>query len=241
MHPPRATLPNYPVAQQHPSRTLWQISLAGLLLTLLWDATGLDLWVMTQLGSPQGFALQHNWWLEVVLHQRARQLAWVVLAGLALMVWRPQGFFKRLPRHQRVEMLLGVLVSLAFISTAKQFSLTSCPWDLQLFGGAAEYRSHWSWGVPDGGPGRCFPGGHASAALAFLAVPIGLLSSQLATDRRIGWWALTAVLLVGGVLGAAQTLRGAHFPSHNLWTGLMCWGIALLNHLACRAVAKKRT
>ena len=217
---------------------LWQISLAGLVLTLLWDGAGLDLWVMTQLGSAQGFALQHNSWLETVLHQRARQLAWVILACLALMVWRPLGLFRRLPRHQRTEMLTGVLLALALISTTKHFSLTSCPWDLRLFGGVAEYRSHWAWGVADGGAGKCFPGGHASAALAFLAVPLSLLASSHAPDQRSGWLGLAAVLAAGAVLGTAQTLRGAHFPSHTLWTGLMCWTTALFNHLIHRSITK---
>lgn len=223
-----------------PSTALWQISLAGLVLTLLWDATGLDLWVMTQLGSPQGFALQHNWWLETVLHQWARQLAWVVLAVLAWMVWRPLGFFWRMPRRQRAEMLVGVLLALVLISTGKHYSLTSCPWDLQLFGGVAEYRSHWAWGVPDGGAGKCFPGGHASAALAFLAVPLSLLASTHAGERRIGRLGLALVLVAGAALGTAQTLRGAHFPSHTLWTGLMCWTAALLNHLIHRSIKKTR-
>lgn len=232
--------PLQPTSERNPTTTLWQLSLIGLTLTLLWDATGLDLWVMTQLGSPQGFALQHNWWLETVLHQWMRQLAWVILALLALMVWRPLGVFRRLPRQQRAEMLLGTLLALLLINVIKHDSLTSCPWDLRLFGGVAEYRSHWSWGVPDGGPGRCFPGGHASAALAFLALPLGLLTSQHAADRRMGGWGLAAVLLVGGVLGAAQTLRGAHFPSHTLWTALLCWTAALFNHLVWRSITRYR-
>lgn len=225
--------------QANPLATVWQISLLGLVLTLLWDAAGLDLWVMQRLGSPQGFALQHNWWLDTVLHQRARQLAWVIFAALALMVWWPRGFFRSLPRHQRAEMLLGVLLGLVLISTAKHFSLTSCPWDLQLFGGVATYQSHWLWGVSDGGAGKCFPGGHASAALAFLAVPLSLLTSTHRQDRQTGWLGLAAVLLAGAVLGAAQTLRGAHYPSHTLWTALICWAVALLNHLICQSISKK--
>ncbi|WP_264567993.1 phosphatase PAP2 family protein [Rhodoferax antarcticus] len=227
-------------AKRNPPATLWWLSLVGLTITLLWDAAGLDQWVMTQFGSPQGFALQHNWWLETVLHQWMRHLAWVFLALLALMVWHPLGFFRQVSRQQRTEMLLGTLLALLLINVIKHDSLISCPWDLRLFGGVAEYRSHWSWGVSDGGPGRCFPGGHASAALAFLALPLGLLTSQRAADRRIGWWSLTAVLLVGAVLGAAQTLRGAHFPSHTLWTALLCWTAALLNHLVWRSITKNR-
>lgn len=231
--------PTQPAEPSHLAPALWPITLAGLALTLLWDAAGLDVWVMTQWGTAQGFALQHNWWLETVLHQWARVLAWVVLAALALMVWRPLGGFRRLPRRQRLEMLLGVLLALVLISTAKHMSLTSCPWDLQQFGGAAQYRSHWAWGVPDGGAGQCFPGGHASAALAFLAVPLSLLATNDAGHRRAGWLGLAAVLLAGLLLGGAQTLRGAHYPSHTLWTGLMCWSAALLNHRVWQLRRKK--
>jgi len=231
--------PLFHTSQPKSTSPLWAISLIGLALTLLWDACGLDLWVMEQLGSSNGFALQHNWWLERVFHEGLRQVAWVVLGLLALMVWRPLGWFRGLPRHQRTEMLLGTLLALVLISTAKHHSLTSCPWDLRQFGGMADYRSHWAWGVSDGGPGKCFPGGHASAALAFLALPLGLLSSQNTDQRRIGWWCLAAVLLAGAVLGSSQTLRGAHYPSHNLWTALICWTVALLNHLACSAITQK--
>lgn len=233
-HPPAR-----PSSQTKRASPLWPISLIGLALTLLWDASGLDLWVMAQLGSSQGFAMQHNWWLEAVLHDGARQLAWGVLALLALMVWRPIGLFRHLPRRQRTEMLLGTLLALLLISTLKHHSLSSCPWDLQQFGGVAEYRSHWAWGLPDGGPGKCFPGGHASAAFAFLALPLSLLASELTTHRHTGWWCLTGVLLAGIVLGATQTLRGAHYPSHNLWTALICWTVALLNYLICRAFPQK--
>lgn len=51
---------------------------------------------------------------------------------------------------------------------------------------------------------------------------------------------LIGVLAVGVVLGGVQTVRGAHYPSHTLWTGLMCWGIALVNHIAFAWLARKR-
>ena len=39
-------------------------------------------------------------------------------------------------------------------------------------------------------------------------------------------------------LGLTQTLRGAHFPSHTLWTALVCWGVALANHQVFRWVRR---
>lgn len=43
-----------------------------------------------------------------------------------------------------------------------------------------------------------------------------------ATARR---W-LAAALFVGLLLGIAQQVRGAHYMSHTLWTGWICWACA---------------
>jgi membrane-associated PAP2 superfamily phosphatase len=40
-----------------------------------------------------------------------------------------------------------------------------------------------------------------------------------------------AILLTGLVLGLAQTLRGAHYPSHTAWTALVCAATAWANHV----------
>ena len=40
--------------------------------------------------------------------------------------------------------------------------------------------------------------------------------------RRLGWSMLWGSVLLGLVFGVAQTLRGAHYPSHTLWTALIC-------------------
>jgi membrane-associated PAP2 superfamily phosphatase len=36
---------------------------------------------------------------------------------------------------------------------------------------------------------------------------------------------------LGGVFGLAQQLRGAHFLSHDVWTLMICWLIALALYL----------
>ena len=79
-------------------------------------------------------------------------------------------------------------------------------------------------GVSDGGPGRCFPSGHASAGFAFLSVAAAIRTQAL--QRRV----LITVLLFGVLCGMAQLLRGAHYPSHVLWTAWLCGVVALLNH-----------
>jgi membrane-associated PAP2 superfamily phosphatase len=196
--------------------------------TLCWDLAGLDMAVMSHIGTPEGFPLKDNWWLSTVLHDRFRlvaQLLFVALLGWASWPMRPDS----LPRRERWLMVGLVVASLLVVNLVKISSRTSCPWDLQAFGGEARYVSHWLLSVGDGGGGRCFPGGHASSALAYFALCLPWLSAPAGTQRakKPGWQWLTLVVGMGVLAGITQTLRGAHHPSHTLWTFLICTGISL--------------
>lgn len=202
----------------------WMATWMALGGVLAWDASSLDLTVMAWLGNAKGFPLRSNWWLETVMHDSARRLATVMYLVLWAMVWRPVGFFRQFQRVERLEMAVGVTAALLAVTLIKRYSLTSCPWELQAFGGAASYVSHWQWALTDGGGGMCFPGGHASSAFAFLALVLpGLAALPGSRPYKIATRLLVAVLVGGLVLGAVQTLRGAHFPSHTLWTAWVCW------------------
>lgn len=226
--------------ENSPLRRLGLFTALALLALLTWDFSGLDLRVMHWIASPQGFALRHNWWLEHLLHDRVRDAAILVYLGILVMVWLPLGRFRDLRQLQRFEIWVGITLGLALINVLKRYTLTSCPWDLADFGGVGTYVSHWNWGLSDGGSGHCFPGGHASSALALAALSVPWLVSGDDRDRRWGTQILWTVLLLGGLLGAVQTLRGAHYPSHTLWTGWMCWGIAVTNHMVFAWLARKR-
>jgi membrane-associated PAP2 superfamily phosphatase len=224
---------NWPISiSQHPqvlaSLWLWGVLLV---LTLAWDAGGVDLHAMTWLGSPEGFAWRDHWWLNNVMHNGAKQLAVLMyLWVLAMTVW-PRGIWRQLPRSQRLEIAMGITLSLVVVTAIKRISLTSCPWDLQAFGGVARYVSHWSWGQADGGSGACFPGGHASSAFAFLALSLPWLTSMQSDHQRLGRTMTTVILLTGLILGLVQTVRGAHYPSHTAWTALFCAATAWANHV----------
>lgn len=204
------------------------IGLAALLATtLLWDLSPLDAWFMHTLGTAQGFALKEHWLLSHWLHDGLRQAmtgGWLLLGAWVL--WPARG---GLPRRERAAVLLLATLSLLAVNLVKNHSLTSCPWDLQAFGGPAHPVSHWAWGRADGGPGRCFPGGHASSGFAFLALCLPWLDAPAGRTRRhtVGWRWLAASLFIGLLAGAVQTLRGAHFPSHTLWTALICAAVSL--------------
>lgn len=186
--------------------------------------------LMRAVGTPAGFALTHNFWMSTVLHTGARNASvvlFVVMWALAL-AW-PRGQHPQLgTRGQRLWLLTGVTLSLLLISGLKAVSATSCPWGLAEFGGVAQYVSHWDWGHTDGGRGRCFPGGHASSAFAYLALLPPLLLASNSHTRRQARLALWGVMAAGLLLGLVQTLRGAHFVSHTLWTAWLCWATAWL-------------
>lgn len=229
-----------PSADLSPTRRWGLYTWVVLMGLLAWDFAGLDQPVMHLLADARGFGLRDSVWMETVLHTGARRVATLVYLILLVMVWWPRGIFRCLGRLQRVEIVAGTALGLIVISSLKSISLTSCPWDLQDFGGAARYVSHWQWGVTDGGGGRCFPGGHASSALAFLALSLPWLTSGEKAQQKTGRRVLAAVVLAGLLLGLSQTLRGAHYPSHTFWTGFICWVVALCNHMAFGWLAHRR-
>lgn len=213
-----------------PTRRVGQITWVTLMCLLAWDFSGLDMGFMHLIADSSGFPLRNNWWFDTVLHTRAKQLAIVVYLALLVMVWWPQKALRQLKRWQRAEIMVGITLSLITISTLKSFSLTSCPWELQAFGGQAVHVSHWLGGLPDGGSGHCFPGGHVSSDFAFLGLALPWLVSDSAAQRKTGLRIVLTVLCLGLLLGVTQTLRGAHYPSHTLWTGFICWTVVLANH-----------
>ncbi len=192
----------------------------GLACALGWDFSGLDLHVARHLGSAQGFAAQHAFWAETLLHDGVRKLLGLAVVLSAALIWRREG------RARRVGALLAALLATLAVNALKATSLTSCPWSLAEFGGepGVEWVSHWQWAVADGGPGHCFPSGHSAGVFAlWCLVPAW---TEQARWRRLAW---LAVGLLGAAASAAQWARGAHFVSHSLWSAWGCaaWAFAL--------------
>ncbi len=199
----------------------------GLLAVLAWDLGGADLAVVRWFGDAGGFALRDHWLAADVLHEGGRWLARLATAIVALNIVRPLPVLGDMPLAQRVRWLAVTLLCLLAVSSLKRWSALSCPWSLAEFGGSAHYVSHWAaaaWRGGDGGPGQCFPAGHASGAFAFFA---GALALRERSPRAARLW-LAGVWIVGTAFGAAQLVRGAHYPSHTLWTAWICWALSAL-------------
>lgn len=197
------------------------LTLLALALLLAWDATGGDLALARLAGSPMGFPWRGNGFLVHVMHEGAKNLSWLFVLALFAGIRWPFGILRRLSVRGRVQLAFTVLLSVIAISVLKHASRTSCPWDLKEFGGVASHVSHWAWKVYDGGPGGCFPAGHASAAFAYAG---GFFVLRRVSPRAAIAW-LCVSLAAGLMLGVSQQLRGAHYMSHTLWTAWICWTV----------------
>jgi membrane-associated PAP2 superfamily phosphatase len=223
-----------PPSVVNPAATLRRdllVAAAGALLLFAWEASGWDLAVSGWFGGPGGFPWRDRWLTDTLLHQGGRLLGWAALAVLVadLLVPIVDG-----PAHdERWRALLITLVALLAVPALKRISATSCPWDLAPFGGHVPYVPHWWFGVGDGGPGHCFPSGHAVSAFAFLGASITWRRSRPKLARA----ATVAIVGFGTLFGAAQLARGAHFVSHTLWSAWLCWLIAAVGAALPRRTA----
>jgi len=219
-----------------PGRLDLIVALCGLLVLVLWDAAGLDLAVSRHYGTHSGFLWRDAWLTRALLHDGGRALGWCVMAfmvGRAL--WRAEQ--DAAARAQRWYWIGVTLVCLLLVPTLKRLTTSSCPWDLAEFGGVAAYVSHWRFGVRDGGPGHCFPSGHAVAAFAFLT----LYFDWRTLRPRLARVCLALVCAIGALYGWAQLARGAHYVSHTLWSAWLCWVVcALAAHWQARRQSARR-
>jgi membrane-associated PAP2 superfamily phosphatase len=187
------------------------------------DHAGMDLLVTGWYFDAQSgvFPWRHNGFLEVVMHHWTKYLVILIavaaLAGYVISFLAPQ-----LIPARPLFLFVALALTLAPLTVAalKFVSLRHCPWDIAGFGGYVPYVT-WFDAYPAGvAPGRCFPAGHASTGfclLAFYFLGRALGSPSLA---RAGF---LLGLAAGLGLGWVRIMQGAHFASHVLWSGVICW------------------
>ncbi|HEX8601485.1 MAG TPA: phosphatase PAP2 family protein [Pseudoduganella sp.] len=198
---------------------------AGLLLSaalILWigNFTDIDIALADAAfdRATRSFPMQHAWLAETFNHVILKSL-FSALGAFAVMraIWdavRPAPHWSATYRNGvRVLAMSAVFVPLV-ISLLKRASVSHCPWDLQRYGGAAPYIRLLEW-MPAGiEPGHCMPGGHASSALWLIAIAAFWWPGNRLKALAAGG----AMLVLGGIVGWLQQLRGAHFLTHTLWS-----------------------
>ena len=199
---------------------------------ILMEMTNLDRFVSDRFydAASGAFPLRHDFFLDVVLHRWAKYL--VILVGVVVLVTCLVSLLTAsLRKWRRLLAFLTLALGLApaAVSALKAASSRYCPYDLAVYGGYAPHLGLFETAAAPLEPGHCFPGGHASAGFCLLAFYFAGYALQRPRLARAGLW---TGILAGLLLGAARIAQGAHFLSHNLWTGLVCWTVVVLLYAA---------
>ncbi len=185
-----------------------------------------DQWLADRLYAMEGhaWALRSAFITEDLLHEGGRQAskyAWFALL-LGVVASRFVGAMKPWQRPL-LYLLVATLLSTAVVALLKQVTHMDCPWDVLRYGGTRDYYGLFTHRPSLLGHAKCFPAGHASAGYAWIALYFFFLSAR----PQLRWWGLACALTLGLAFGMAQQLRGAHFLSHDVWSLMICWWIAL--------------
>lgn len=202
------------------------IPLATVVALLLLEMTSLDMNVADLFfdQSAGQFIGRHSYVLENILHDRVKQ--GVILFGLLSIVGFAASFvFKRLYgwRRELGYLVLALGLSTAFVTPLKQLTQVQCPWSLTEFGGKETYSKLLDVRPATDKPGLCWPGGHAATGFCLFALFFVLRDRKPRAARA----ALVMAFAAGSLLSLGRMMQGAHFLSHNIWTAVFCWTIAL--------------
>lgn len=202
------------------------IPLLTAVVLILLELTDLDM-TLANLAfdhSAGQFIGRHSYFLEDILHDRAKQvvIAFSVFAIIGLLA----SFV--LQRLKPIRRELGCLVlamglSTGFVTPLKTVTAVQCPWSLSEFGGKETYSKLLEVRPQTDKPGRCWPGGHAATGFTLFALFFVLRDRR----PRLARAALAFAFALGTVFSVGRMLQGAHFFSHNVWTAVFCWLIAL--------------
>jgi membrane-associated PAP2 superfamily phosphatase len=171
------------------------------------------------------FPLRDDWLLERVAHVAVRNV--IAALGLGVLAAAIASFrFKVLASYRRLLwfVFFAMLLSSSAVSGLKSVTGKHCPYDLEDFGGSLPHIGLLQ-PLPVGvAPGKCWPGGHASAGFCLFGVYFAALALN---RRRLAASLLIGILAFGFALGMGRVAQGAHFVSHNLWSALICWLVTL--------------
>lgn len=197
--------------------------LAMLLLLPALELTDIDRHVSSWFfdAAAQSFPWRHSFVLDTVMHHWAKYavlLVTAIVAAMLLFTWIAPAL-----RRKRA-LLLFIVLALALapltVTAMKQVTDRPCPWDLAEFGGSMPYTHLFATREQPHARGLCFPAGHASTGFALLAFYFAAYRERRLRLARI---ALGAGITAGMLLGLGRVTQGAHFLSHVLWSGLVCW------------------
>ncbi len=209
--------------------------IAAGLLVWLFRSTDLDrqwAWAWAFDGRGQRFVGSQSFWANEVLHVTGRNAAIGVALVCAICCVACHRSAQLAHRAAWTMSLCGLVFAMGIVLGARALTNVDCPWDLQGFGGSRPYVGvfeHRSRSLPHA---QCFPGAHSASGFALFALFFGFRDLYPRLAKAAFWLAL----VVGTAFSLAQQARGAHFLSHDIASGFLCW----FSCLAVSALARHR-
>jgi membrane-associated PAP2 superfamily phosphatase len=164
-----------------------------------------------------------SFWSNELVHSGGRDLvAGVCIAALAVLFAGAITPPLRRARRAASFVVLSVGLATGLVALLKMATNVDCPRDLARYGGDLPYVRLFE-DKPDEVPaGACFPGGHSSGGFALWCL---YFVRRDYDPPRAPWrlGGLAAGLAIGSVFAVGQRARGAHFPSHDLWSAAIAW------------------
>ncbi len=190
---------------------------------LMMESTGVDRAVSQWFfdADARVFPWRHTFLLETVLHHWTKYavvLTTAITGAILAFTFVVPALHQQ--RRQLLFLVLAMTMAPLTVTAMKQLTDRPCPWDMIEFGGSEPYTHLFEAREPHHGRGLCFPAGHASTGFALLAFFFSAHRLQRRTPARA---ALLAGMLAGTALGIGRIAQGAHFVSHVLWSGVVCW------------------
>lgn len=209
-------------------RIALSVPFAVMAALLIYDPSGVDFALEHLFYIPgQGFIGERSFWLEDILHDRAKQAVIALGIGAIIAFLLSLAPTRLRPwRRQLGYLVLALGLSSAVVTPLKNLTGMHCPWSLSEFGGVETFTPLLAERAPSVKPGRCWPGGHASAGFSLIALYFALRDHKPRAARV----ALAVALALGTLFSLGRMMQGAHFLSHNLWTLLLDWVICLMTY-----------
>jgi len=193
------------------------------------EYSGFDVWWISHFydANTQSWPFRDHWLFDRVIHGWGRRFD-MGIALMWLLVFFSAFFFAPVRKFKKnlIYFLLATAAGPLIVGAGKQLTHIYTPWDLTLFSGTLPYIRVFD-SVPSGLPvGEAFPAGHAAGGYAFFSLYF-VLRVLAPSYKKAGF---VFGLMLGLIFGIGQQVRGAHFPSHDLFTMAICWLSALFFH-----------
>jgi len=201
-------------------------ALAFVASVVVFESTQIDL-AFTRLfwdESAHHWTWGKSWWTNEFLHSGGAifilsigAVVLLVLAGSFVRDdWRPW-------RRAALFVALCMATGPGIVAIGKDTTNVDCPRQLKIYWASKPYTRLFE-DKPDDLPrSRCFPAGHSSGAFSLVAFYFVLRERS----RRHARAALGGAIGLGFLWAFGQWTRGAHYPSHDIWSLAICWFVAV--------------